>query len=315
MIQFLEGSNLYFWIPIIVVSVLAVAVIFYRPAARWLANVRGRNSMDDDTLYEAIDNAGYTYDPDQDIFYSKMDPWQRKMGYCRLYDEASAPFSMIIDCEPIYFEYGGKRWLIEFWKGQYGMTSGGEIGVYTTEEPDLNIPGFFNGTFYKCASNAELLYMSYSLVKDDKILFTRKDKHWWLTGFKLGEFSEPSELTMYLTIGLKDIAMRNAFVGGLKRAGYSDSEILIDRNIVGLVFGETHTSQPFTRISETDWLTQRKNKLLCDKYQEITGPYDNFTDKMNAIREQAPEIYDAILNMGKNKLLFEVYETIKNYLA
>jgi hypothetical protein len=100
----------------------------------------------------------------------------------------------------------------------------------------------------------------------------------------------------------------------LKEAGYAKGEKFIDGNIVGLVFDKARTTQPFTRIAETDWLVQRKNELLCDKYQEITGPYDNFPDKMNAIREKAPEIYDAILNIGKTKPLFAVFEKIRDYL-
>jgi len=55
-----------------------------------------------DELDKAIEIAGYSYDPKQDIFYSTMDPWQRDIGYCRLYDELAAPLGMIIDCEPIY---------------------------------------------------------------------------------------------------------------------------------------------------------------------------------------------------------------------
>ena len=39
---------------------------------------------------------------------------------------------------------------------------------------------------------------------------------------------------------------------------------------------------------------------------KVLKSYYNFLDKMNAIREQAPEIYDAILNMGKTKQVFEV---------
>ncbi|HYF83642.1 MAG TPA: DUF4474 domain-containing protein [Clostridia bacterium] len=315
MLQFLEGINLYLWIPIVLAFILAIAALFYLMTYRHsAAGNRLKKGADIDTMYEAIKNAGYSYDPNQDIFYSNMDSWQRKMGYCRLYDEALAPLNMIIDCEPIYFEYGGKRWLIEFWKGQYGMTIGGEIGVYTTEGPDLNIPGFFDGTFYNCASNADRLYISYSLVKDGELLFRRKDRHWWLTGFKLGEFSEPSDLKMYLTITLKDAAMRKALVKGLMEAGYSKNEIFIDGTAVSLIFDEPHTPQPITRIAETDWLIQRKNELLCDKYQEITGAYDNLPNKMNAIRDQAPEIYDAILNIGKSKALFEIYEKIKDYL-
>lgn len=315
MVQPLEGINLYLWIPIILVSILTIAVIFYRPIARYLTRIRASKRGDYDELYEIIESAGYSYDPIQDIFYSNMDAWQREMGYCRLYDEASAPLNMIIDCEPIYFEYGGKRWLIEFWKGQYGMTTGGEIGIYTTEGSDLSIPGVFNGTFYYCASNEDQLYMSFSLLKNNEILFNRKGRHWWLTGFKLGEFSEPSQLAMYLTIALKNTDMRNAFIKGLKEAGYSESGIIIDGNIVGLIFDKPHTRQPITRIEETDWIIQRKNELLCNKYQEITGQYDSFPDKMNAIREQAPELYDVILNsIGKTKQLFEKFEEIKEYL-
>jgi len=315
MILSLEEMHPYIWIPIILVSILVIAVIFYRPIIQWLTGIGARKRTDDE-LYEIIKSAGYSYDTEQDIFYSNLDSWQREMGYCRLYDEAAAPLNMIIDCEPIYFEYEGKRWMIEFWKGQYGMTTGGEIGVYTAEGPDLDIPGLFNGTFYNCASNTDLLYMAYSLVKNGKVLLTRNDKHWWLTGFKLGEFSEPSELTMYLTIALKNTVMRNAFIQGLKDAGYSEDEIFIDKTIVGLIFKEPRTPQPITRIAGTDWLIQRKNELLCNKYQEITAQYDRFPDKMKAIRKQAPEIYDTILNgIGKTKQLFEVFEKIKEYLS
>ena len=100
--------------------------------------------------------------------------------------------------------------------------------------------------------------MSFSLLKNNEILFNRKGRHWWLTGFKLGEFSEPSQLTMYLTIALKNTDMCNAFIKGLKETGYSESDIIIDGNIVGLIFDEPHTHQPITRIEETDWIIQRK---------------------------------------------------------
>jgi hypothetical protein len=268
----------------------------------------------DDELDEIIEAAGYSYDPEQDIFYSKLNPWQRKMGYCRLYDEASAPLNMIFDCEPIYFEYDGKRWLIEFWKGQYGMTTGGEIGIYNTEGPDLVIPGFFNGTFYYCAGDEDLLNMSFTLLKDGEILFTREAKHWWLTGFKLGDFAEPSDLAMYAAIAFKDEEMCKAFLEGLIKAGYSEEEIYTDGIIVGLVFDEPRTPQPISRVPETDWLIQRKNEYLCKKYQEITEPYESFPEKINAIRELAPEIYDVITNLGKNRQLFEIFDKIKDYL-
>jgi len=255
-------------------------------------------------LDKAIENAGYSYDLKQDIFYSSMNAWQRNLGYWRLYDEAAAPSGMIIDCEPIYFEYDGKKWLIEFWKGQYDLTTGCEIGVYTTAGPYLNINGVINGTFYNCASNADRLQMSLVLKKNGKTLFTRQDKHWWLTGFKLGEFSEPSELTIDLVVTLKDEVMRNSFLKGLKRAGYLESDITINGNVVGLVFNKARTPQPNSRTTETDWIIQKANKLSCDKYIYITKPYDNLPDKINAIHEQAPDIYGEIMNIGRGKQIF-----------
>ncbi|MHB8125255.1 MAG: DUF4474 domain-containing protein [Desulfitobacteriaceae bacterium] len=260
-------------------------------------------------LDKAIEVAGYSYDPKQDIFYSNMDSWQRNVGYCRPYDEAAAPLGMIIDCEPIYFEYDGTKWMIGLWKGQYDLVTGGEIGVYT-KGLELKIPGIFSGAFYNCASNAELLPMSFTLKKNGNTLFTRKGEHWWLTGFKLGEFSEPSELTMAIIITLPNVIMRDAFVTGLSSAGYSDNEFKINGNTVGITFDIPHTPQPITRTTATDRIIQRKNELLCDKYQDITRTSKNIQDKIKAIEEQAPEMYEKIIKMGKSRPLYELYEKI-----
>ena len=263
----------------------------------------------DDDLDKAIEVAGYSYDSKQDIFYSTMDPWQRNIGYCRLFDEAAAPMGMIIDCEPIYFNYNEKKWMIGFWKGQYDLVTGGEIGVYS-DGLELNDFGFLSGTFYSCVSNNDLLQMSYTLKKNGKTLFTREGKHWWLTGFKLGEFSEPSELSMDVAISLKDVTMRDAFVAGLKNVGYSDTELTIYKNTVSFTFGTPHSPQPLTRIPGTDRIIQDKNELLCNMYQDITKSADNFPDKVKAIKEQAPEMYEMIIKIGKSKRLYEMFERL-----
>ncbi|MFZ3101813.1 MAG: DUF4474 domain-containing protein [Desulfitobacteriaceae bacterium] len=262
-----------------------------------------------DELNKAIEIAGYSYDPNQDIFYSNLNPWQRNLGYCRAYDEAAAPLGMIIDCEPIYFDYSEKKWMIGLWKGQYDLVTGGEIGIYTGAL-DLKIPSIFNNTFYNSASNADLLPMSYTLKKNGNTLFTRTGKHWWLTGFKLGEFSEPFELTMDIAITLHNEIMREAFLTGLRKAGYSDVEFIVDKNTVSFTFSIPHTLQPITRTKVTDRIIQRKNELLCDKYQDITRTSLNIQDKIKAIEEQAPEIYEKIIKMGKSKPLYKIFEKI-----
>lgn len=328
-IQSSSGTNSHIWFFIFMILIVIMVGIFYYIEygyiPKWLSGILGaivgifyivtsKKKESNFELDEAIEAAGYSYDPKHDIFYSTMDAWQRDMGYCSLYDESAAPLGMIIDCEPIYFYYDNRRWLIEFWKGQYDLTTGCEIGVYSTDKPNLNIPGVFEGPFYQCAEDEDLLQMSYTLFKNGKPLFKGKGKHWWLTGFKLGEFSEPSELTMTLSITLKDEDMRNSFVRGLIDAGYFYSDITIRENTVSLEFNKPRTRQPTTRKKETDWIIQRKNELLCEKYQDLTKEYHSLPDKINAIKEKYPELYKEVLKIGKTKQIYDVYNDIKKYI-
>ncbi|MBS4538759.1 DUF4474 domain-containing protein [Clostridium sp. D2Q-11] len=305
------------WILIAVVLTISIIGIFI--SKKHIKIIEGfftkkREESYDETIEKVIDISGYSYDPKQNIFYSNMDAWQRKMGYCRLYDEAAAPLGMIIDCEPIYFEYDNKRWMIEFWKGQYDLTTGCEVGVYNTTGPDLNIYGFFNGTFYYCASDEDMLEISYSLKKDGRILFKRKGKHWWLTGFILGMYSEPWELSMDIKIKLKDEIMLNSFVQGLRNANYKDNEIRIKKHTVRLKYNRPRAPQPYTRTEETDRIMQMKNRKLCDNYKYITDNYENMSDKMQALQKQSPEIYRNIKSLGKIRKLIEIYMKIQWFL-
>ena len=318
-LQVFQREDLYKWLPIILVSVLVLATIFAfiklspflkgfsfgMSALVGLITGKGTGNNSIDTT---IKTAGYSYDPKQDMFYSTMNAWQRNHGYCRLYDEAAALMGMIIDCEPIYFEYENKKWLIEFWKGQYDLTTGGEIGIYTDEIMDRSIVDAVKGDFYNSASNEDRLEMAFSLKKKGRTLFTRQGKHWWLTGFRLGEFSEPSELTMNLNITFKNEFMRDAFINGLKQAGYQEHEIFVYRNTVGLIFDKPRTTQPVTRIPETDKIIQRKNKLMCDKFKDITKAYSNMSDKLMVVQKQSPELYNQAVNIGKTKQLLGKYE-------
>ncbi|MGB8454968.1 MAG: DUF4474 domain-containing protein [Anaerocolumna sp.] len=274
----------------------------------------GLGSYTLDDLNNDLKPFGFAYYPPQDYFYSIMYGWQSEYGYCELYDEGSAGLSMIIDCEPIYFNYGGKKWLIEFWKGQYGMNSGCEIGIYTTTGPNLNIPGIFNGTFYYCASKEDHLDLAFSLMKNGKEIFHRKELHWWLTGFKLGEFSWPNELTVNNEITLKDSEMRDAFVGGLLKAGYSISDLTIRGNTVSFVYDVPHSRQPKSRTPYVDAYMQENNKRNCEAYNFATGSYRNTVDKLNYVKREAPKLYHKIINIGSKKDLYKIYETIRNFL-
>lgn len=260
----------------------------------------------DSDLDQIIENAGYAYDPVQDMFYSTVNPWQRRVGYSRLYDEASASMGMIIDSESIFFDYNDQKWMIGFWKGQYDLVTGGEIGLYKGAF-HLTLPGIFSGMFYKSVSDTEMIPMSFVLKKNDRVLLSRDDTHWWLTGFKLGEFSQPSELSMEISLTFPEQAMLNAFLSGLEQAGYSAQEYSISGNSIQINFFSPHTIQPKTRSTTTDSLIQMKNKLLCDKYLQLTAPYDNIRDKMKAIESQAPDLYKTVLRIGKSKEFYELW--------
>ena len=74
--------------------------------------------------------AGFEYDPDQGIYSSHLNPLQRNFGFNPLYDTA-APFTgMIYYTRRFFFQYDDKDWMVQIWKGQYGITVGAEIGIY-----------------------------------------------------------------------------------------------------------------------------------------------------------------------------------------
>ncbi|WP_298901584.1 DUF4474 domain-containing protein [uncultured Psychroserpens sp.] len=205
-------------------------------------------------LAHAIYLAGFRYDPKQDILYSRMYAIQRQLGYAYGYDAAAFMISANIDCEPIFFEYDNKVWMIELWKGQYGLETGCEIGIYNRNPNDHS--GIYNtldkylgkrpddpnpnhNLFYNCVGNDEMLDMHFSLYRDNELLFTRgQEKDWWLTGFKWGIYSEPEQLKMEVAITFPEETMLKAFEGAIKHMGYVYT---LDSNSINFVFDRPKT--------------------------------------------------------------------------
>ncbi len=265
-------------------------------------------------LREMLAGTGYGYDWRQDIFYSVKNPWQKRFGYCTLYDESAAPLGMVIDCEPVCFEYGGKRWMIELWKGQYGMTTGAEIGVYNTNRTDIEIPGVFTGTFYQCAEEEEYLSMSYTLIKDGRVLFRRAARHWWLTGFKLGVYSKPSSLKLEASIAFRNTAMRDAFVSSLRNLGYGNKEIRIHGGAVLVIFTKPHSKQPRTRKSFIAAVALHQNKWFVREYRRLTRGKRNMYEILMLLKERSPLLYSLVMKMGRQRELFSQHDTIRQYM-
>lgn len=166
--------------------------------------------------------------------------------------------------------------------------------------------------FYDKISPEELLDIYIVVRKNGEVIFKRKDKHWWVTGFILGEFSEPDELSVDINITLINEEMRDAFIQGLNYAGYSNEEIKIKDNSVEIFFGKPKTEQPYTNIKLLNYTMQRKNEYLCNVYNDITKQYKTYDEKIDAIKEQSPLLYRQIMNIGRWKCIINLYNVYKS---
>lgn len=287
------------------VILAAIGLIFFIRIKRFRPNPdkdEQQRQLNDD-----LRSAGFAYNYKEDYFYARKDCWQREAGYCRLYDEGSPLFNMIMDCEPITFNYAGKRWLIELWKGQYGITTGAEIGVYNTSGEDIHSERF-TGTFYEAISDDEQLDMSFILFKNGKKLLKRRAHHWWITAFKLGEFSEKESLVMNAKIKFPNDSMCKAFTDALISTGYSRTEFSVKYKTVSIRYTTPHSPQPYSQNEIREDVVQQINKTNCNTYRFATAKYDDTLDKLEYLKSFMPNIYKFMMHSLYAKDFFKAFE-------
>lgn len=172
-------------------------------------------ASDPNTASEILEKAGFAYDEAQGIFYTPLYPWQRYFGYNVGFDIAAPLTGMIFDTKRIEFEYQGKEWMIQLWKGQYGITAGAEIGLYN-RDPEKVMQ-------YDCADDEDLIEMQFDFYNQGQYVFSRgPEKHWWLTGFKVFHMGIPFTITLDMTLKFTDNEMATAFLQSLKKQQYTD---------------------------------------------------------------------------------------------
>lgn len=165
----------------------------YRVCADIVYNYGGTDHMNLDFYYDTekqlfysgsgkgIFDLGFNVDTSTYTLTSVVNSWQRRFGFCLAYDFIANIIIMDYDTERVKFTYGGKDWMIQFWKGRYFVCPGAEIGIYNRDEKEI-------GSYYDCASDDELMNMSLELYHDDELIFSEGPMmHWWLTGFNIGE--------------------------------------------------------------------------------------------------------------------------------
>lgn len=180
---------------------------------------------------DGVQVLGYRYSNDGYYYTDDKDCWQKSAGYNEVYDQMAPLTAMFIDQVRIRFNYGGKDWMVQFWKGQYGwLLVGAEIGLYTAEE-GANTGAVTDINHYNCADKSDWLYMSMDCYWAEgnnghyKKVFSRPyDKYWWPTGFVKGQLTKytwpRTELKMKGRITFKSAEMANLFVEELRKTGF-----------------------------------------------------------------------------------------------
>lgn len=247
-------------------------------------------------LNELIEPFGYEYEENQDVFTTRKDAWQRNFGYSTAYDTMAPFFHMVFDCQPVYFEYDGKTWLIEFWKGQYGINTGSEIGVYYADS--IIPPDARKRTLFHAVGDDELLKLTTTLHTKESTLASLTKKHWWLTMFSMGHFSKPNQLTLDISIVFPDFDMRDAFLNALISIGYHSSSIYIYRKQIAFTFFSSYTHHFFLKKLYRRYVLW-KNHLLCLLYRFVTRPFPYTCDKMLYLYYYLPFAFRRMLRLKR----------------
>lgn len=172
-------------------------------------------ATDPNTASKILTTAGFAYDEAQGVYYTPLYPWQRYFGYNVGFDMAAPLAGMVFDTKRIEFVYKDKEWMIQLWKGQYGITAGAEIGLYN-RDPDKVMQ-------YDCADDEDLIEMQFDFYNQGKYVFSRgPEKHWWLTGFKVFHIGIPFTITLDMTLKFTDNTMATAFMQALKKQQNTD---------------------------------------------------------------------------------------------
>ncbi|MDR2530631.1 MAG: DUF4474 domain-containing protein [Oscillospiraceae bacterium] len=269
----------------------------------------GNLSAEHEALNEVLKTAGFAYNAEGDYFYSLKDCWQRECGYCRLYDDACKNFNMVTDAEPFEFEFGGKRWLIELWKGQYGITTGCEIGIYNTDRPNL-ITEAFTGPFYDCVTDAEMMPMSFTLYKKGKVLLERSGTAWWLTAFRLGEFSHRRSLVMDASITLPSVEMAEALAAAVAGGGYTEDEYSRDGSTVNIHFTKPHGDRNILERAH-EFAIQKLNEVNTSLYRTATSGFPSTLAALSFVQSTAPTLFAFMVNSLYAHAVFDAFSWLK----
>lgn len=253
-------------------------------------------------LNELTEPLGYQYVPCQDIFLSTLDAWQREFGYTQKFDCLAPYFNMVFDSEPVYFDYDGRTWLIELWKGQYGINTGAEMGIYCADKivpPEKRADEYFHTI---PDDQLPLFFMNLTRIgeKGNETITNISMTHWWLAAFRMGCFSQPDHLCANLCIDFVQQDMMYAFANALIALGYDPCSLQINGSCICFSYHRPLTPNPCRCF--TKWIChiiQRKNRLICRLYQIMTRPFKCTADRLLYLYFYLPILFRHCLRLRR----------------
>lgn len=253
-------------------------------------------------LDDIIHPLGYCYLPRQDIFITTFDAWQREFGYTMLYNCAAPFFNMVFDSEPVYFDYDNRTWLIEFWKGQYGINTGAEIGIYCADE--IVPPGKRNRALFHTVPDEYIPHFTISLKRQnhccEEELADVSMPHWWLAAFRMGCFSKPKQLSVDICIGFPNCEMLLAFTEALASLGYDACSMQVWGLNVCFSFKTALTPSPCGLLSRiAGCVTQLANRIFCRLFCFITRLFCSTLDKLVYLYFYLPFVFRRCLRLRR----------------
>jgi len=173
---------------------------------------------------------GYEFDLDQFMSRLPRNNSKRNLGFNIVMDWIAPVALMNLDTVRFPFDYDGKDWMIQFWKGSYYyLSNGAEVALY---EKPAGRP-----LHWDCSDTE--LEMTMRLYQKDELFFEYGPyRTWWAAAFRYGNpflmpLRTPKNLRLTGTILFEDKAMLNAFLASFE----ANKPANMTGHASGLLFG------------------------------------------------------------------------------
>lgn len=211
--------------------------------------------------------------------------------------------------------------MIELWKGQYGLATGCEVGVYSRDSSEVDPNADPEDIWYDCANEDDWMKMSYTLTNKNtgEVLADRScERGWWLTQFDLGKCTSPDDLSMNVDITIKNDHpdMDKAFKQALNDAGYrnnysvsesKDADGNVDGTTISFTYDQPKSGQPWNRNEVLDKVILTGDSIGSDAYQVIKNgkkiDKEMVYDLGDKVKDVAKTTAKVVANKGEKRLI------------